>query len=389
MADINDKEIGVEELVGVLISTRPNSIENLKTSQSYVQKMLKTKNDAIFAEAIYSLTHMAFTPEESKRIWADTIQHKNKLSKALGRDAGIRVALMDFLSNIEKRILAPKVISNETFENLADSANKDELTGLHNFRYYKQRLHQEFSRAVRYGSALSLILFDLDDFKVFNDLYGHDAGNEALKKVGKVLKQNVRIADFAVRYGGEEFVIVLVETNKKGASVVAERVRRDVEELHLKKNLTISGGIASFPVDTDEEEEMFRLADRALYRAKSEGKNRVYLFHEERRRFLRLDCSVKVLIKRITPTGAALKKLMTTSLSSGGIAFKSQKSIGITSLVRGAIILPNVKKHISFSGKTVRVEEIKKNGFEVGIEFLQIKRRNQQLIEEYVRKRRG
>ena len=158
----------------------------------------------------------------------------------------------------------------------------DELTGMSNYRYLQQRLDEEISRAKRYDKHLSLLMLDADDFKGFNDRYGHLAGDQALADFGKVLESVVREVDVAARYGGEEFAVVLPETDAAGAYVVADKIREALAN-HLFLDgegnrcctLTVSIGIATYPTYADDKESLLREADDAVYRAKNGGKNRV------------------------------------------------------------------------------------------------------------------
>ncbi len=158
----------------------------------------------------------------------------------------------------------------------------DELTGLFNYRYLQQRLDEEIERARRYHKDLSLLMIDADDFKLFNDEYGHIAGDHALADLAHVLKTSTREVDVVARYGGEEFSIILPETDAAGAFVVAEKIREAVAEHPFKdiedapaRQVTISVGLATFPTHAKDKETLLRLADDALYQAKSGGKNKV------------------------------------------------------------------------------------------------------------------
>lgn len=158
----------------------------------------------------------------------------------------------------------------------------DELTALHNYRYLRQRLDLEIERAQRYLRPVSLLMIDLDDFKGHNDTYGHAAGDRALAEVANVFRAKVRDLDVVARYGGEEFAIVLPETDASGAFVVAEKVREGVsayrfEGHHTARDvhMSVSVGVATYPVHAGTAEELLRQADDALYRAKTTGRDRV------------------------------------------------------------------------------------------------------------------
>lgn len=158
----------------------------------------------------------------------------------------------------------------------------DELTGLYNYRYLQQRLDEEIERARRYRKDLSLLMIDADDFKHFNDTCGHIAGDRALAELGSVMRGIIREVDVVCRYGGEEFSVILPETDAAGAFVVAEKLREAVAE-HVfadkdgqrRERLTVSVGVASFPSQAGDKEELLKAADDALYHAKGGGKNRV------------------------------------------------------------------------------------------------------------------
>ncbi len=166
------------------------------------------------------------------------------------------------------------------YKKMEELAEKDELTGLYNYRVFRRELSKELSRAKRYGKVFSLAMFDIDYFKEYNDNNGHDVGNIALKKVGAILKKESRFTDLPARFGGEEFIVILPETSKDGAFKYAERVRKNVEETKFpgeekqpNGKLTISGGVAEFPDDGSTPEQILKAVDVAAYKAKNSGRN--------------------------------------------------------------------------------------------------------------------
>lgn len=157
----------------------------------------------------------------------------------------------------------------------------DRLTGLYNYSYFVDSLSEEIKRAKRYETPLSLIMIDIDFFKEFNDCFGHERGNEVLRKIAATLLKQMREIDIVARYGGEEFAIVLPNIADE-ALTVAERLRKKVEELKFFGNdenpevkKTISLGVAIFPCDATSETELVVKADQALYLAKQSGRNQV------------------------------------------------------------------------------------------------------------------
>lgn len=164
----------------------------------------------------------------------------------------------------------------------------DLLTGLYNHRHFKQYFKQEVMRAKRYQKPLSLIMLDIDDFKSFNDRFGHAVGDRVLSALGEIIQRAIRGVDIAFRYGGEEFIVILPETMLASAILAAERLRACVasgssqilKELAVN-GVTVSVGVASYPENADSADELFHIVDQLLYRAKREGKNKVH--HEPSR----------------------------------------------------------------------------------------------------------
>jgi diguanylate cyclase (GGDEF)-like protein len=188
----------------------------------------------------------------------------------------------DILQMISARI--NQILSNATLHRDTKMlALTDGLTGLLNHRAFYERLKQEFERFRRYGSFLSLLVADFDDLKTYNDSYGHPVGDEMLRRIGDILRETSRESDVLARYGGDEFVILLPQTNNRNASNMAERIKQKVQDnifsIHsLKLKGTISMGVATVPDETIQSPQDFlESADRALYEAKRSGKNRICL----------------------------------------------------------------------------------------------------------------
>jgi diguanylate cyclase (GGDEF)-like protein len=171
-------------------------------------------------------------------------------------------------------------IENAYHEEIYRLTTVDGLTQVYNKRYFMENLERELSRSSRYGRNLSLLIFDIDHFKQINDTYGHLAGDYVLKQMAKTISSNIRREDFMARYGGEEFAIILPEIDRHNSMIMAEKVRRLVENFDFvfedaKIPTTISVGVATADDSLTEPMELIKIADTNLYQAKKDGRNRV------------------------------------------------------------------------------------------------------------------
>lgn len=210
-------------------------------------------------------------------------------------DVTVRAEGYDFISapvNKDELLIRAKALLKikELKDTLSLATTTDELTGLHNRKYLHERLDAEISRAKRYKTQLSCLLFDIDFFKVVNDMYGYDWGDVLLRSLADKLKFLVRKEDILTRYGDEEFLLVLPNTSEENAFLFAERFRRDIERMEFipageeeRHPITISGGIATYPCLENVEEDantLIRYSEHALYNAKKRGKNKIIQFSQ-------------------------------------------------------------------------------------------------------------
>ncbi len=197
------------------------------------------------------------------------------------------------IKNIRKFLMMISHLSAATMENIhliseiQHQADVDGLTKLYNITYFHKHLQIEIDKAGRFNRNLTIFLFDIDNFKLYNDLNGHPAGDVVLSSIGKLVKDNLRLIDIPARYGGEEFIIMLPETGSELGMQIAERMRKQIENLNISfpqnkpwERLTISGGIATYPLDGKNEKELIKTADIALYNSKKSGKNRVIPYEQ-------------------------------------------------------------------------------------------------------------
>jgi two-component system, cell cycle response regulator len=203
----------------------------------------------------------------------------------LGFDVGAVDYIQKPFDSVELNARVRAALRTKRFQDmLAQRAMIDGLTGLWNRAHFDQRLHEEVSAAARYDRPMSLIMMDVDKFKNLNDNHGHPFGDEVLQAIGDVLQNSARTSDWPCRYGGEEFGLILRETDLDGAIVMAERVRQEIENLQLRNKAQLVPVTASFGVVSStlcmnpcdlSTKWIIETADRALYAAKESGRNRV------------------------------------------------------------------------------------------------------------------
>lgn len=186
------------------------------------------------------------------------------------------VATLDYLSNVTSNMDAATLVGERHIGEIIGLSLRDGLTGLFNHSYFYQQIDLEVKRFVRYGSAITLVLIDIDDFKSVNDTYGHREGDRILAAMGKILLRLARNSDICCRYGGEEFAVILPLTSVHEADAIANRMRKElVQRLPDSHAVTVSIGIAACGGNTVTHQQLVEKADTALYQAKRSGKNRV------------------------------------------------------------------------------------------------------------------
>ncbi len=330
----------------------------------------KDKGDPLYSSLLYLLTHLNFTERQATGHWKRVVAHREQMRGAMGRDPGLRVALLDYFVNVSHDLRNPKIIEIAMYERTERSAVSDGLTGLFNHAYLLQALRQEVLRSKRHGLRAALMLLDLDDFKRVNDERGHVEGDRVLMRAAAIVRDSVREIDVAARYGGEEFAVLLPDTTRLGAFVVAERIRRRIEERFARSRtpVTISGGIAVFPDDAGAPADLIVQADAGLYGAKAAGKNRILLPQGERRRFRRLPAPQRVTLE----TGATLAPVSVKNLSEGGLLVSLRETVAVGSAVSLTIERTDAAP-VGLRGEVVRVERVPGEAdpaFDVGVRFL-------------------
>jgi two-component system cell cycle response regulator len=230
-----------------------------------------------YVESTTSVPVIFLTATQDPALWAELLDQGacDAISKPFhAYDLAARVRLHLRIKRLRDEL-------EEKNRRLALLSTTDEVTGLRNRRCFEERLSVECERGRRHGSKLALLLLDIDDFKQVNDRSGHPAGDEALRHLGGLLRARTRRSDLAIRYGGDEFALLLVESGIEGALIYAEQLRQAVAEAVVPLDsggtlrLTISVGVASWRQSRPTPEALVAAADAALYRAKAAGRNRV------------------------------------------------------------------------------------------------------------------
>jgi len=342
-----------------------------------LEQIAKSEGDMIFPVLLNVFTQLDFSQDEAKDIWEGILKHRKEMSDSFKRQVNILTAICDYFLTIKKSFNYPKVVELKVFEEANHFSKCDSLTGLYNRGYFEDSLSGEISRARRYDTEFSILLLDLDDFKSVNDTMGHLAGDFVLKKVSNLIINEKREEDVVARYGGEELVVILPETNKVNTIIKAERIRKKIQDMSLlfdgkKFKISVSGGIATFPQDAVEANKLIQCADQALYRAKGEGKNRICLFSIDKRQYVRIDFAGKI---KVQPLGKWVSQSQTFAksrdLSLSGIMFESENPMAIGTKIQLEVPVPTKDNPIILVGTVARVE-VFENHYDIGVSFVQL-----------------
>jgi len=248
---------------------------------SYLNQYIQKYGQKLYQQCIFSLTHISINESLSKTTWQKIVDHRKTLNTSLHRDVGLKVAAIDYLENISDKDFEMTVIEHDKVDDIVDVATIDQLTSLYVRSMFDEMLKQEFEQYLRNDQKLSIMMLDIDNFKDFNDTYGHQGGDEALKTIGNVLLNAVRKSDIACRYGGEEMVVIMPHTDMDTALEVAQRIRQKIEATEINgRNLTVSIGVSEVNASVKSADGLLKMADDALYQAKANGKNQVVKTNE-------------------------------------------------------------------------------------------------------------
>lgn len=295
----NEKDI---RLIQGYLQGEAYQLKIASSGEETLSRILKENIDLILLDILlpgmdgFEVVRRIREMEEAKNVQVVAITCLEDMeSKIKGIELGADDYLVKPINKHELRVRVKALVKKkayldtlrDSYETAVVSAITDKLTGLYNRAYFEHFLRLEIKRADRQNVPVALMMLDIDNFKQCNDTLGHLVGDEVLRALGKLIRDNIREIDMAARYGGEEFAVVLPNTEKEGTLIVAERIRSMVfahpfipEGRQLEQNLSVSIGISIYPSEAATVKELIEKADNQLYRAKREGKNRVCYEYE-------------------------------------------------------------------------------------------------------------
>lgn len=369
-----------EELAAVLREDAHNEERILKRlDQIRTQSGLQA-----YAALLLILTHLGFEESEARRHWEEILRHRRSLGETLGRDVGLRVAVLDYFVNVNRQLTNPRIIDLALAERQDPASPVDAHTGLWNARQFLAALQKEIRRAKRYGLDLTVLYLDIDDFRETNERHGELVGDILVREAAILIKNKIRDIDLAARLSGEEFGLILPETERMGAFLVAERIRKEMERHFLRRDvdgrpiaMTVTIGMAKYPEDAAIADRLVRRAEEAMHQAKARGGNSVGVYYQERRNYIRFDVSRRQVTVRVLPAeGGALDPAEAgqppLNISQSGLLFESERAYSIGDEVQLVCQDGRDGARVTLRARIVRVEEIEgePRRFEVGAAFL-------------------
>lgn len=222
-------------------------------------------------------THLDLRESQSLQLWEEILTRRREMSERLGRVVSLKTVLIDVLSSAGL-LRVPVLLEYEEFKKLQTNAVTDPLTGLYNRRLFAESFEKELNRARRYGLPLGIVILDLHRFKEVNDKYGHPRGDEVLRTAAATLTRSLRTSDSAFRIGGDEFAVLLPQTDPAQTVALSRRVEtvfaEMLQSMQLSLPVTMDHGAANFPQDGDQADQLIHVADERLYRLKHANHNR-------------------------------------------------------------------------------------------------------------------
>ena len=292
LEELEDSNLNIEDIDNLkkltdrkLIEIVSGDIVDHIQDDEYLLESIGKKPGTYYRDLIFALIQIRLPEDEAKRDWKEVLKHKYLMSEKLGRNVGIHVSTLDYYTNVKKRIINPKIIDANDYVDTASRAITDDLTKAYNRHFFEDEFKKLFLQGRTSSKVFSLIMLDLDHFKIYNDLNGHIHGDIALIETVRILHAVCSQDDTVCRYGGEEFSILLPSQPLNLAIKSAENIRQAIfdyrfinEQAQPNGRLSASLGVTSYREDIDSPQNMLEEADVALYRAKNSGRNRIKAF---------------------------------------------------------------------------------------------------------------
>ncbi len=383
---LSERELKKEDIAEIYINNKRLS------SCSFLFSIAKNPFNSLFETYSYVLF-----PLVSEKENIGLIGLCRRKEKIFGIDELKIISLMSFqLGHILANI---KLISQ-----IKNISIRDALTGLYNRQYFNELLHYEYMRAKRYNLPLSLVMLDIDYFKSINDTFGHLIGDRVLQEIARLIKSSVRKTDIVVRFGGEEFAIILLNTSIRKAVYIAERLRKKIkrntiliDKNNLNINLTISAGISGIREDISSEKEIVDEADKALLKAKLNGRNRIYVCtgkgiieeiktkDKERRKYQRISTNLQVCYTPLVVDKDKFKAKM-RDISEEGISFEDYREFPKGSLLLMDFDIPiedSLKHHVKAVAEVVWNKRVNEKII-TGAHLITLNFKDREVIKKFV-----
>ena len=270
-----------------VIEYESGDFESHVNSEHFTNNLIGKKNGTYYRDIIFAIVQIRLPENGAEMDWGEILKHKLIISQKLNRNVGIHVATLDYYINIKKRVFNPKIIDAQEYVDTANRAITDELTRAYNRYFLDGELKRLFTFAKLFKRIFALMLFDIDHFKLYNDINGHLKGDIALIQIVNILHAVCGSNATVCRFGGEEFIVLLPDSTLKDAVEIATYIKNAVYDFRFMneqqlpgERLSISGGVSVFSDEITDGSELIEHADKALYKAKNNGRNKIEIYYK-------------------------------------------------------------------------------------------------------------
>jgi diguanylate cyclase (GGDEF)-like protein len=353
---------------------------NLEWNLERLDQLSWSVGAGLYSNLFLLLCNLDFEEDEARRHWHAILGHREALEQTLGRSVALRVAVFDYLVTLNRSTSRARLLEVHETQRPVDHELTDPLTHLNSTAFFNDQLPRELGRARRYDLSLSLIHIEIDDYPVLIERFGQSIGSVLLKEIAGIITRCIRTMDYAARISAAQFALLLTETDRMGAYYLADRIRQKVEEFYLERQIdgrpfeiTVSSGVAAFPQDADDAQDLVRRASAAFNTARSRGLGSVAIHYRERREYIRLDTPSENLQVTLIPEGDAARALTEMkNISSGGVLFESDDPIDLGRMVQITCLNERERDEVLIPGHVVRIERFEAESgprYEIGVLF--------------------